>query len=115
LKIRGGWRLLRGIDARVDLVKRLALMDDRAFLEHALQDHARDLWTDVGGLESGDPARKLLLDRCTALLHDDIADSGGAALASAATWPTSLRVAAPACRQQQKRRKGGADAATGRT
>jgi hypothetical protein len=75
---------LRRIDARVDLIESLTLVDDRTFLEQALQDHPGYLRTDVGRLKGGDSAREFLLDRSAALLDDDITDLGRPSSATAA-------------------------------
>ena len=70
LQVCSGLGGLRLIDAGIDLVERLALLDDRALAEQTAKDHARHLRTDLGHLVSRDPAGKLLLDRRAALLDD---------------------------------------------
>jgi hypothetical protein len=47
LDVRLRLRRLRVIDARIDLIERLSLMNDRAFAEQAPQDHAVHLRPDV--------------------------------------------------------------------
>jgi len=71
------------------------------------------LRTHSRSLESGHPARKLLLDRRATLLDNDVANGGRPSLSATAAGTTALLVAAATRCQQQKRRKGGAIAAAG--
>ena len=83
LEVRRGLCRLRVIDARIDLVERLSLPNDRALPEQAALDDAGNLRPDLGDLVSGDAPGKLLLERRAALLNDDVADGGGTARAAA--------------------------------
>jgi len=90
LQVRGGLRLLGCVDARVDLVERLALAHDRAFAEQPPLDHARDLRPDIGNLECGHSTRQLLLQRRAALPHHHEANGRGPARTSATAAAASL-------------------------
>src|SRR6185295_1193284 len=100
LHVGGGLGGLGGIDARIDLVERLALADERAFAEQAALDDPGDLRPDFGHLVGDDAAGQLLLDRRAALLNDDIADRRSAAAPAAAAARAVLRVAAAASDQR---------------
>src|SRR5206468_11128923 len=97
LEVGRGLRLLGGIDAGIDLVERLALPNDRAFLEKPLLHHARNLRPNLRDLEGSDTAGKFLLKRSAALLPDDETDrgrtAGPAATAASAGSARSARSA----------------------
>ena len=94
LQIGGRLRLLSGIDAGVDLIKRLTLADERSLGKQPFEDHARNLRPDVGHLVGRDASRQLLLDRSTALLDDDKSDRRRPARPTASTAAAvALRIA----------------------
>ena len=80
-------RLVGGgaVEARVDLVERLPLTDQRAFGEEAPTDQARYLRANIRRLERGGAAGQLGDNRGVGRLHDDEADRrrGG--------WPARRR------------------------
>ena len=104
LQVRLRLRSLGIIDAGIDLIERLALSDDRAFLEKPAQDDAADLRSNVGDLESRHSAREVLNDRRAALLDDDESDDDWALGPSSAADPALLGFAAPASGQGNRGR-----------
>ena len=83
LQVGGGLRLLGRVNARVDLVERLALAHDRAFAEQSALDDSRDLRPDIGDLIGSDPSGQFLLQWGASHLDDDEADLSRAALPAA--------------------------------
>ena len=100
------------IDAGIDLVECLALLDDRALPEKPTEDNAGDLRPDLRGLECSDAARQILHYRGAALLDHDIADRDGPLGTAASTSAGDARfigtVAAGGEQERGPRRRFGA-------